>query len=62
MRVRHRQVDQQIPTTDLRTVAAARVPRLKPGAPCDRRSAAKTDDFEYFPIGETGKHHQSDTS
>ena len=53
-------VDRQSLTMDWKTVAAARVPRLKPGATCDRRSAAKTDDFEYFPTGESGEHHPSD--
>jgi hypothetical protein len=52
--------DQQSPTTNLQTVAAARVPRLKPGATCDRRSAAKTGDSEYLPTGEHDEHHPSD--
>ncbi len=41
-------------------VAAARVPRLKPGVQGDRRSAARTGDSGFFPTGESGEHQQSD--
>ena len=54
--------DRQSPTMDWKTGVAARVPRLKPGALCDRRSAAKTGDAEHFLTGEFGDHHQSGES
>ena len=48
-------VDPQSLTTDFQIVAAARIAWLKPGATCDRRSAAKIGDSAYFPTGEYGE-------